>query len=375
MNVGKLVKVSAFLAIIATGRANGEPVLLLREDGLRYLGAFRVPAGSGDLATFEFGGTALSFRAGTNTLLLVGHDWHQRVAEISVPEPSLATTVEELPRATFVQPFADLFGGKNKDKIGGLLPWGDRLVVSTFIYYDAPGLQKASHHLAGVDFRDPPPSIGPLRVGDEPAGFVSGYMAPVPPEWQRALGGPAVTGNCCLPIISRTSFGPALSVFDPKDLGVKNPVPATAVLGYPMAHPTLGECRENGRLFNCAVTVGGVVFPSGTASVLFFGRRGMGDICYKDEGPPSCRGSGGYDAPPFVSHVWAYDARELASVRDGRKRPWDVQPYASWKLPFGTAIWGATYDPATRRVFLSEAYGDGKAPLIRVFMIPSSSET
>ena len=65
-----------------------------------------------------------------------------------------------------------------------------------------------------------------------------GVAADVALEGDRiAAVGPALTGQCCLAIISRTSYGPAVSVFDPNDLGVKNPVPDIPLLYYPASHP------------------------------------------------------------------------------------------------------------------------------------------
>jgi hypothetical protein len=33
-----------------------------------------------------------------------------------------------------------------------------------------------------------------------------------------------------------------------------------------------------------------------------------------------------------VAFVWAYDLNDLAAVKAGQKRPWDVVPYATWEL-------------------------------------------
>src|SRR5919108_3024060 len=52
---------------------------------LVYQGAFRVPQGSTDQTSFSYGGTALSYNPINNSLFMVGHDWYQRSAEISIP--------------------------------------------------------------------------------------------------------------------------------------------------------------------------------------------------------------------------------------------------------------------------------------------------
>jgi len=74
--------------------------------------------------------------------------------------------------------------------------------------------------------------------------------------------------------------------------------------------------------------------------------------------------------------VWAYDAHDLAAVRAGTKNPWDVKPYAVWSLDLPTPpnhnghhLGGATYDPATGRLFISQQFGDGDYPVIHVFKV------
>ena len=49
------------------------------------------------------------------------------------------------------------------------------------------------------------------------------------------FGGTHVTGNATIPIITRTSLGPAASVFNPTRVGTQK-VTAIRALGYPMGH-------------------------------------------------------------------------------------------------------------------------------------------
>jgi hypothetical protein len=364
---------------------------------MAYLGSFRLPSPQGDQNSFNYGGTAMAFDAKDQALWLVGHDWYQRAAEVTIPPLVRATTIESLPRATLRRPFADILAGKlnsigsGTDKIGGILPMADGLIVSAYIYYDASHAQKRSH------FRVTGSSVtGPVQVGDAPAGFVSGYMTPIPLEWQNALGGTALTGQCCIPIISRTSVGPAASVFNTADVGSRNPVPATEVLGYPLDHATLGGYDTPNGLANGATKMAGVVFPPGTSSVLFIGRQ-PGGFCYgegtgdrgRDRRPVpgengvvycydptnSYKGTHGYPYRPFV---WAYDANDLVAVKNGTRQPWEVTPYATWTFntPFdndGHLISGVAYDPATRRLYVAGGFEDGNAPLIHVFELTAAT--
>ena len=246
---------------------------LIQRENLVYTGAFRLPRGADTQHSFEYGGTALAFNPAHATLLLVGHDWHQRVAEIDIPEARQGASLAELSTATLRQPFTDVLAGRlgavgPGAKIGGLLPFGDQLLVSAYVYYDATRSQAASHYLSSLDFARVADVKGPYTIGSSQAGFVAGYMTMIPPEWQAPFGGIALTGQCCLSIISRTSLGPSLTVFSPSDVGTKTKVAGRMVLGYPIEHPALGDCYgKGGTLFNCAVIMGGVVFPPGTGSL------------------------------------------------------------------------------------------------------------
>jgi hypothetical protein len=369
---------------------------LLQAKNLEYVGAFRLPAGRTDQESFEFGGSALAYNPAHDSLFIVGHAWYQRVAEISIPKPAIAPSVDGLASAALLQPLGDVLEGQitkiGVDKsanalIGGLLVWNDTLIVSDFLYYDAGASQVLSHFRSTLDLARTGDLIGPVQVGKEMAGFVSGYMTPIPPEWREALGGPALTGQCCVPIISRTSLGPAVSVFDPALVGVKSPVPAKMVLGYPVDHATLGSCGSGpDALFNCVTSIGGVVFPAGTRSLLFFGRQGLGPYCYglgvpdkpDEKSQTDCldplSGSKGPHAYPYTHRVWAYDVLDLIKVKQGKKRPWDIRPYTTWQfdLPLQSGsgiIQGAAYDPATQRVFVSADHGDGRRPLMHVLRV------
>jgi hypothetical protein len=365
---------------------------------LRYRGAFRLPAQVTEKKTFAFGGTALAYNAERNSLFAVGHDWYQLTAEVSIPQPEKGSSLRNLSRSRFLQPFADATDGKlgppANNKIGGQLVYRGRLYGTMFVYYDADGSQVRSHWARPSTSLTDGTATGLYRIANVKAGFVSGYMARVPGPWRRLLGGPALTGNCCIPIISRTSFGPAAFAFDPARLGEGRRARGRPLVYYTEEHPTLGAWDATwnparGRLFNGSTTIGGAVFPDGTRSVLFFGRQGTGSFCYgvgTDDrsiaGLPTPDGSiwcydpedfsHGTHAYPYVPMVWAYDASQLRSVSEGRKRPWQVKPYATWKLrlPFASSrLGGAAYDPRARLIYVSQQFADGDAPVIHVFKV------
>jgi hypothetical protein len=364
---------------------------------LTYVGAFRLPSGADDQHTFKYGGRGLAFDARNRGLWMIGHDQQQWIAEVSIPAPSPSTTLADLPRAALLQDWRDLLAGsmgpigQSGVFVGGVLPWGDGLVLSAYTYYDANKKATTSHVFVGPDGA----VQGPYRVGAGNPGLTAGYMAPIPDEWRSALGGPALTGQCCIPIISRSSYGPSATVFDPAKLDAQGEAPM--VVGYPDAHQTLGGYydTDTSHLFLMSTAMAGVIFPPGTSSVLLVGVQ-PGSACYGQgtsdpslDGKPyqgstvycydptdHYKGTHGY---PYRGFVWAYDANDLVRVKQGKAQPWDIRPYATWTLaaPFmsqaRTAIQGATFDPATRRLFVSLGFADGTAPVVAVYRLEVGS--
>ena len=405
-----------------------EPLLQL--GNLVYEGAFKVPKGDlGDDSTnydrLGYGGGPIAFNQARNSLFVVGHPYGDRVAEISIPEIVNSNNLNDLKTASLIQPAIDitdnhwanlaLDGSALSHPVpGGLLLFHNRLIGSAYVYYDASGQGYRSHFYASPNWSTEGTNFhGMYRVGVASGvngGFVGGYMALIPPEWQSGFGGSALTGLGGIPIILRTSWGPCAWVFNPDDLGVTDPVPATMLVGYTSHHPTLGGwgSSEGTLYFNMATQVRGLVFPYGTRSVLFFGRHGLGET---GQGDKCCYGIGTADQTlaqqdhycydpsdsskgchcyPYVYQVWAYDANDLLKVKNGEinpetnqpYQPWDIRPYAIWNLDFPFAkenaqIVGATYDPSTQRIFISEYGGERPSmepyPLIQVYKVDTSS--
>ncbi len=366
---------------------------LIHQSNLTYRGAFQLPPGAIGPTTFAYGGRGLTY-SGRNSLFLVGHAYQLLTAEVSIPTPVLSFDVAGLPTATLLQTFGDPTDGHRAEIAnnvpttifpGGQMVYHGRLIATYYVYYDAnsPPLGTKSHFTHGLDLTASD-GTGPWRLttsvysaDTEVTGHVSGWMCPIPLPWQAALGGPALTGNGAIPVITRSSFGPAAYLFDPDRLGVDVPLVSIPLLDYKDPHDTLGAWDSAGQLFNGATAIGGMVFPEGFRSILFFGRLGTGaTFCY---GPncydPSFPNGEGPHNYPYVNFVWAFDAADLARVKNGDIAPWDVVPYATWQFPLPylvgdnpAEILGVAYDPSTGRIFLTQAYADGN-PLVHVFTI------
>ena len=356
---------------------------LLAQDNLEYVGAFRLPNGSfgcvGLNNCFSYGGAALAYNPARNSLFIAGHDQQQKIAEISIPSPSTSTTFTSLPQSTVLQSFVDGTEGRLSQidtgnvKIGGLLVIDNYLYMSAYSYYDGDASAQLSHFKRPVNLSTTGQVVGPVAVGS--AGFTSGYMTHIPAGRQAAFGGTALTGNCCLSVISRTSYGPAAFSFNPADIGVETPpISVTPLVYYSTEHHTLGDWQQQSDYFNNTAAIHGIVWPENTDSVLFWGKIGIGPFCYGvgtsnldliGETAPSGQAycydptnttTGGH-AYPYVYQIWAYNAEEMRQAVN----PWDVKPYAIWRpvLPFhhwSAELGGVAYNPATQRLYVVQKY-------------------
>lgn len=383
----------SFVLSVATAWAQPQQQHLVQAGNLAYLGKFYLPTADGTgrgtaEASLLAGGAAIGLGPDGVSLYYGCHDWGSRLARVTIPGLGGTGTIVE-PCA----PIANLAGinpsDPNSKKLGGSLWWNGRLTVSAYSYYDGNGTASASHFVGG----DVATQAGPYTVGTGKAGMVGGYMGVVPQEWRSLFGGPALTGQCCLAVIARSSFGPSVSVFDPDTVGQVNPAPATMLVGYPETHQTFGPWNVPNPYFTGVTRVGGVAFPAGTRSVMFIGRVGS-TFCYgTGTGNPALagtpdglgnvycydpvdggKGSHGY---PYKHQIWAYDANDLLAVKQGLKQPWDVLPYALWTLNEmdlgqGTAsMRSAAYDPATRRWYVVLDNGDNR-PEVHVYEVTNA---
>ncbi len=349
----------------------------LSASDVRLIGSFATPpddaaANSG----FAYTGNALTYNATNNSIFISG--WHGPASQAGMAEISIPALGG---RATYLQPMTAALESKigtigddhgNGRNVGGQLVYNNRLYITAFVYYDSPSTAVGSLFSRPLNLGVTGQVSPVAKVGAMNPGYTSAYMTTVPQAWRSALGGPAVIGNCCLSIVSRTSAGPALFAFDPS-----SPAQATPLVYYDQAHQTLGAYGAAGSnpIFNGTTRVTGVVIPEGSSTALFFGSTGKGAWCYgtgPDCGDPADPGSKGDHAYPYVGFVWAYDLNALAAVKAGRKNPWDVTPYATWELgPAGNnfSTGGTAYDPATDRVYFAREMGNGVDPLIEVYQI------
>ncbi len=372
--------VSPAFAVAQTVSPTTQP--LVQQADMVYLGKFTVPAYDNANNSLDYGSFGLGMGADGQSIYFGCHDWYDMIARVSIPAIGGTGTVQ-MPCTAVTNKLAVNPGDVNGFNPGGTLVWNNKLIVTMYPYYDAGGTAVGSHFTMTPNMTS---QAGPFRVGaltgsnsspTDRVGMQSGYMGIVPAEWRSLLGAPAFTGQMGIPIIGRTSFGPSLTVFDPDQLGVSSA--ATKLLvGYPGEYQTLGGYSQANTLFSGADQLGGAAFPAGTRTVLFVGRHATtfcygegttdpaldrqpvpgwnGQVIYCYDPTSLSKGTHGW---PYIHQVWAYDANDLLAVKNGIKNPWDLRPYATWKLSdinnSGSApsITSATYDPATKKFYMA----------------------
>lgn len=413
---------------------------LLQRENLVYLGGFRFPAIDG----YSFYTRGLAYNAANNSLFtgggFGGATIDEKVSEISIPA-IITPDYTSMQFASVLQSPADATEGNDYHigaggadlaptgvtiHRGGLLVYNNKLIGTAYVEYDAsvPPAAQLSHWKSGLNLSTLGDFQGAYQVGSLGAAFVDGYMCDITAAWQARLGGPCLTGMGALAVISRTSYGPGLHVFDPDALSgpTGSSFPATPLVYYPDAHQTLGRwdnlfpddpAAHTNFYFNSACMYAGACFPVGYDTVLVFGNVGYGIPGY---GAGTCdplldhtlvgpaepgvyyildkyQQSKGSHSWPYKNQIWAYDANELYAVKQGTKQPWEVIPYAIWDITadlpihdgdcidtsFGAGIQAAAYDPSTKRIFLVQ--GEGAEhwcptfpafsfnPLIRVYQV------
>jgi len=372
---------------------------VLQKSDLTYLGAFKVPSDGDGATTLGYNGAGLAFNpAGNNgngSLFISGHIDYGRVAEISIPAIVNSSNLSSLNRASTLQGLQDITEGHRNDllgggatytmdpaacNVGGVLVYNNRLIGTSYIYYDSSHVAVRSHFASGLTLSTSGDFKGMYQLSPTPqAGFVAGPMTRIPTEYQSALGGKALTFlRAPSQNPGRSSYGPAAFAFDPDALtgaasSVINSVP---LIYYDMSHQTLGAYDgPTNNYVSIKDEIWGIVFPENTKTLLFFGRHGTGARCYgtgTDCGDPIYADKGDH-AYPYKYWVWAYDIDDLIAVKNGTKNPWDLTPQ-TWELnlPLGGWNWnisGAAYNPSTQRIYLLTDRGESPLPVINVFQV------
>jgi hypothetical protein len=372
---------------------------LMQSSDISYVGRFALPNGGSSPTTYQYGGHGLGYYKkpdGTKTLYASGHVYGPGYyGQVQIPSDSelkpFSTSYSSLTVANVLQPIADAMEGRgniennyNENWSMGILAYNNKLIISAVNSYTGSNtgghIVRDTLTVSGTGHVKPASGVYSMSGGANQRS-IAGYMFLIPAEWRSLFGGPAMTGNCCLSVISTTSGGPALTVFNPDQVGVTSPIPGINVLWYPtpttpVSCATDGACQSN--IFNLTSRVLGAGFVPNTRTVFFVEGHGTGPYCYEtaalcgnDTVMSDVRGP---HAQPYRYQLLAYDANDLIAVKNGTKKPWQVQPYnaaSPWVLPqfnnYDPRGSATAFDPETGRLYIRADVGN--QPTIDVFQI------
>jgi hypothetical protein len=348
---------------------------LLKSSDITYVGSFLLPRpGTGEsINSFDYGGMGLAVSEDGKSLYVGGHIYNQSLGRVVIPDPVGGTA--NLIQAPVKIPGS--IGGScgAAEELSGALVYNGRLIVQKRCYYDLEGGVGSTHAAGNLNISGFSSFKRLSNLSYKQ--YANGYMGLIPHEWQPILGGPAFTGNSVMSINSQCSNGPSFYVFNPNHIGVLSPIPNIPLMYFPYPNGMLANPDIPNELFSRADQYNaGIVFPSGTRSILFFSRHGYGEPTYKkDDG--GCGGDSGEGAAPYRRQITAFDANDLLAVKNGKKMPYEIKPYAWWAVP-GPAdrcskftYSGLAYDPISRRIYGALSY-DG-SPEIHVWQVSGAS--
>lgn len=408
---------------------------LLTASDINYDGAFRLPTGSfgteyeDDLSNYATKCIiGMNNTSGTGMFVTCAGEANQRrVAEFSIPTLSTATDVSSLNLSSNVQNFADTIddlplntpdagtsGGQPYDddqngiSIYGLYEKDNNLLFHYSRYYDnADGLSNVFlNETIGVNIdASDISSSGNIRGAFEwdVAQLCCGWISPIPSGHQAALGGDHIAGfsnGTSRGILSRHSIGPSAFAFDIDD--IINPVPANGAtiatvelmnFAYPNAlgisDPTNidNKLLEAGRYINNATefNYGFIVPDTDTYLVIGYQAGYNSGLSYKLRNDTTQTDWGDYDAvdaSDYRNYYMMFDVNDLIDAKNGVIQPEDILPYESgtFSPQFGGSpaagikkISGATFDPATGRLYMAIVYADdsqagsGDLPVIEAY--------
>ena len=321
----------------------------------QYQGAFRLPHLEQNGTMFSYGGWALAWNprgdvAGKadgypGSLFITGHVEQQMVAEISIPAPRIthADSLDELPVATVIQPFADCTGGiiaqmnqtsNTPFQIGGLLVKNNLLHWTMYKYYNVDGVDFSSHGTCSLDLSAPvvdgPWHLGPINSGSpewhsyKHAGYIFDVPAYTAEHWLNGFD--LISGLQISTGLQRSSQGPAFFAYQLPPAGTPPETSLTArpLTWYSEQSPLSGHHPADR-------WTGSVWLELGSKqAVISVGRKSLGAFYYGNARPGDCNQDYGYHGTPYEVQMLFYSPASLIHAAHGQLQAHALKPWMRW---------------------------------------------
>ncbi|MFH1039505.1 MAG: hypothetical protein V1789_12650 [PVC group bacterium] len=322
---------------------------------LEYRGAFRLPGPDGE-AGWAWGGHALAYYPGGDpngsadgypgSLFGTGHDWYQRVSEISIPVPVISPDkdLSDLNTAVTLQPFTDirsLLFGEFEIPYCGLeyLPAGGGRLRERLYFGWHQHLQISphwpTHGWCELDLSQPL-AAGPWYIGNYDTYSTTDYLFSIPQSWADAYVGGKCLATGRMRDGGQGGQGPCIYVIAPWQAG-NPPAPGAVLAAAPLLQYSTaywddpqGGAYAMDRYHHSDLWPGAAwLTAGGNLAVIFAGTKGRGDCWYGNQDGPCLEcDNRGWWSTFFDGEIIFYDPADLAAVAAGTMEPYEPQPYA-----------------------------------------------
>ena len=395
----------------------------LEPNNLVYLGAFRLPDGSGE-SSWEYSGQGLTYYPGGDqnggedgfpgSLIGIGHDHQLYASEISIPVPVISQSLEDLNTAETIQPFAEFTGGVFNAEdmvipVVGIEYLADEEGAGKLHFAWGQHIQdlEPSHGWGGVEF-DSAAAEGPWVFGTYSNYITSDYLFEIPADWAAmyAPGMSLASGRFREGVWG--GMGPALLAYDPSGVsggGRLDKIVPLLVYGVPLEDGSGVQIDESMKMETYQESdrwSGGTWLSSEWGdAVVFVGTKAVGRSWYgfsdgtvwphdcADQQPSTCPeppewpyDDRGYWAEDYQAQMIFFDVNELGQVAVGEMAFYEPQPYAvldltpylfSAELNFGEykreLVGAVAFDRTNGLIYLIERMADEYKSVIHVFQI------
>ena len=371
-----------------------------------YQGAFRLPD-DGTEEDWAYANRGLTYRPDGNPqydssserpgslYAVAGLPRGEKIAEITIPTPVVATDSQELGRAVYLQTSVDLWpavysgsktpaGGSDAKSLGiGYHPAANG--VAAQVYYTVSnyyGTDSTAPSMGAFEL-DLTHGQGAWHVGTSSQnlhpGLVAGMVFAAPADWaaQYTGGRSLIVGNAYTPGCGMLSAGPSLYAVAPWESGG---LPAN---GGSVSYVELLKYGSTGEFDHWSINYLWGHYAEGAAwlvdgdrtAVAISGRRNVGDWWYGFQSGdnlcefniPEANLMGGHSlgVTRWQAQLMFYDPADLAAVAQGAKQSWEPMPYATVDLAQysliangGTEAGALAYDRSRGYLYYIEYNGD-----------------
>lgn len=372
---------------------------LVHPDDFVYLGAFRLPGNGERPFTFAYGGEAMTFNPAGNpnnsagdlpgSLFVMGHNRMpygelpdgNRIAEITIPVPVIASRASDLSQAEFIQEFYEVDSGffaaydeiprvgmeyLDTSATGPLihLAWGQH-------FHDQPSTEIQTHAWFNTDLSSPGMQ-GPWYIGTQSLYSVNDYLFAIPAEWAAQYVGGRLLATGRFRDGGWSGMGPALFAYLPwiddqgKPAETNSRLSEIVLLLYESSatNPNIEKCLDGYQHGDEWAGGAWITDDMNKTAVLFAGTKSTGErywygfinpagpqyacvereflgqftLCRLADGTPcpdessaTCsnhNSNRGWWSTSFNARFILYDPADLARVALGELEPWEPQPYA-----------------------------------------------